>query len=95
VHSNQDVEEYMRNLCCCGGLGLDDDSTMCKRHALRALWKLYFFAFPRKVVNIRNHAAPAHLNTRLLLALMREDCELNQPVASGNDGRRDQRGARA
>lgn len=85
VHSNQDVEEYMRNLCCCGGLGLDDDSTMCKRHALRALWKLYFFAFPRKVVNIRNHAAPAHLNTRLLLALMREDCELNQPVASGRD----------
>jgi hypothetical protein len=58
---------------------------MCKRHALRALWKLYFFAFPRKVVNIRNHAAPAHLNTRLLLALMREDCELNQPVASGRD----------
>jgi len=87
VHSNQDVEEYMRSLCCCTANDDDGDnnSTMCKRHALRALWKLYFFAFPRKVVNIRNHAAPAHLNTRLLLALMREDCELNQPVASGRD----------
>lgn len=77
AHSSQDVDEYMRNLC--------SDSIMCKRHALRALWKLYFFAFPRKVVNIKSHEAPAQLNTQLLLSLMREDCQLNQPVAFGRD----------
>jgi len=72
--SNLDIEQYMKNLC----LGSDEE-VMCKRHALRALWKLYFFAFPRKIANIKDHASPATLDTPLLLRMLHEDAELFQP----------------
>lgn len=70
-----------------------EEGTMCKRHALRSLWKAYFLAFPRQVVNMKqeNHDRdqpqfpnldPTAVNRPLLLALLSEEAELFHPYGN-------------
>lgn len=65
------------SLCMC-----QEGDELCKRHALRALWKRYLLAFPRSYTNFKEQKKREELDRPFLRSLLCEDVRLDQPCGS-------------
>jgi len=65
------------SLCMC-----QEGDELCKRHALRALWKRYLLAFPRSYTNFKEQKKRDELDRPFLRSLLCEDVRLHQPCGS-------------